>query len=455
MRSISLASVLASVAGLATASPTHTDPEPPTKRSTLPTVTVSGNAFWQGDTRFYIRGVDYQPGGSSEAADPLADPKVCKRDITQFKALGINTIRVYITDNAKDHDICMNALADAGIYAILDANNPKYSISRLNPDPSYNEVYLQSVFATIDAFAKYPNTLAFFSGNEVVNDGANSTLSARYVKATTRDMRQYIGNRGYRKIPVGYSAADVASNRRQLADYMNCGTDDERSDFFAFNDYSWCDPSNFIQSGWVDKVKNFTDYGIPIFLSEYGCNTGGKRDFGEFAALMSENMTSVYSGGLMFEYAMGPNAYGIVTIGDKQSDTVQQQSDFARFAEALAQHPAPSGKGGAKSSTHAMACPTKDANWLVDSTLLPAIPQGAKALMKSGAGTGPGLDGPGSQNAGGTSTGDAKPGSGSATASPSSTKNAAGKPNARSVDKQPFAVAGLVILLTLSGTLLL
>jgi hypothetical protein len=191
-------------------------------------------AFWQDDTRFYIRGVDYQPGGSSEAADPLADPKVCKRDIEQFKTLGINTIRVYITDNAKDHDICMNALADAGIYVILDANNPKYSISRLNPDPSYNEVYLQSVFATIDAFAKYPNTLAFFSGNEVVNDQVDSTLSARYVKATTRDMRQYIGNRGYRKIPVGYSAADVASNRRQLADYMNCGTDDERSDFFAF-----------------------------------------------------------------------------------------------------------------------------------------------------------------------------------------------------------------------------
>jgi len=43
MRSIRLASVLASVAGLATASPTPTEPEPPTKRSTLPTVAVSGN----------------------------------------------------------------------------------------------------------------------------------------------------------------------------------------------------------------------------------------------------------------------------------------------------------------------------------------------------------------------------------------------------------------------------
>lgn len=128
----------------------------------------------------------------------------------------------------------MNALADAGIYVIIDANNPKYSINRDDPGPSYNAAYLQSVFATIDEFAKYDNTLAFLSGNEVVNDNVKSTPCARYVKATTRDMRQYIGNRGYRKIPVGYSAADVAQNRMQLAQYMNCGTDDERSDFFAF-----------------------------------------------------------------------------------------------------------------------------------------------------------------------------------------------------------------------------
>lgn len=181
-----------------------------------------------------MRGVDYQPGGASNASDPLADPKVCKRDIEKFKTLGINTIRVYITDNSADHDECMNALADANIYVILDANNPLYSINQANPAPSYNEKYLQSVFATIDAFIKYDNTLAFFSGNEVVNDKVNTTDAARYVKATTRDMRQYIASRKYRKVPVGYSAADVSQNRMQLAHYMNCGSDDERSDFFAF-----------------------------------------------------------------------------------------------------------------------------------------------------------------------------------------------------------------------------
>jgi 1,3-beta-glucanosyltransferase GAS5 len=157
----------------------------------------------------------------------------------------------------------MSALEAAGIYLVLDVNSPLYSLNRADVKASYNDVYLQNIFATIDKFAGYNNTLAFFSGNEVINDD-KSTDCAPYVKAVTRDMRQYIGSMGYRQIPVGYSAADVESNRQQMAAYMNCGTDDERSDFFAFNDYSWCDPSSFTTSGWNTKVTQYADYSIPL-----------------------------------------------------------------------------------------------------------------------------------------------------------------------------------------------
>lgn len=75
----------------------------------------------------------------------------------------------------------MSALADAGIYLALDVNSPKYSLNRAEPEVSYNSDYLQSVFATIDAFAGYSNTLLFFSGNEVINSD-NSTTAAPYVK---------------------------------------------------------------------------------------------------------------------------------------------------------------------------------------------------------------------------------------------------------------------------------
>ena len=157
----------------------------------------------------------------------------------------------------------MNALAAAGIYLALDVNTPKYSLNRAAPAVSYNDMYLQSIFATIDAFQKYDNTLLFFSGNEVIN-ADNNTNCAPYIKAVTRDMKSYIQSRGYRSVPVGYSAADVESNRYEMASYMNCGTDDQRSDFFAFNDYSWCDPSSFQTSGWDQKVKQYGNYSIPL-----------------------------------------------------------------------------------------------------------------------------------------------------------------------------------------------
>jgi 1,3-beta-glucanosyltransferase GAS5 len=73
-------------------------------------------------------------------------------------------VRVYTVDNTANHDECMAMLANAGIYLALDVNTPKYSLNRGDPGTSYNPTYLQSIFATIDAFAKYDNTLLFFSG---------------------------------------------------------------------------------------------------------------------------------------------------------------------------------------------------------------------------------------------------------------------------------------------------
>ncbi len=196
-------------------------------------------------------------------SDPISNATACARDIPYFTKLGINTIRVYAVDNTANHDTCMNALAEAGIYLVLDTDTSKYSLNREDPSESYNSVYLQSVFATIDAFANYTNVLAFISGNEVINNSTN-TNCAPYVKAVTRDMKSYISARGLRSIPVGYSAADVAENQELMADYMNCGTSDERGDFYAINDYSWCDPSSFTTSGWDTLVANYTGYGIPL-----------------------------------------------------------------------------------------------------------------------------------------------------------------------------------------------
>lgn len=115
--------------------------------SALEPVTIKNNTFWVGDTdeRFYIRGADYQPGGSSNLTDALADADICARDIPYFQKLGLNAIRVYSVDNTQDHSECMQKLEDAGIYVILDVNLPKASISRWEIECSYNLEYLTEV----------------------------------------------------------------------------------------------------------------------------------------------------------------------------------------------------------------------------------------------------------------------------------------------------------------------
>lgn len=370
-----------------------------TAHAALNPIVVKGNAFYDSKTnsRFYIRGVDYLPGGASNFTDPLADADICKRDIEYFKDLGVNTIRVYSVDNSQDHSDCMKQLDDAGIYLVLDVNTPKNSISRADPKVSYNTAYLQHVFATIDVFAKYDNVLGFFAANEVIND-ENTTDSAPYVKAVVRDMKLYMAAQNLRTIPVGYSAADISTNRYQQIQYFNCGNDDTaRIDMFGMNDYSWCGDSSFTESGYDQKVEMYSNYTRPLFLSEFGCNKVEPRPFSEVKAIYSTDMTSVFSGGLVYEYTEEENNYGLVVISS--SGTVTKKDDYNNLKKAFAGVSDPSGDGGAKSDDSAAICPEFEAGiWEVDANAgLPKMPIRASALLKSGAGTPSGIADPPTQ----------------------------------------------------------
>jgi hypothetical protein len=349
----------------------------------------------------------------------------------------------------------MKMLDDAGIYLALDANTPKYSLNRETEDTlhrSYNDVYLQSVFATIDAFAGYNNLLLFFSGNEVIN-AKNNTGAATYIKAVTRDMKQYISNRASRKIPVGYSAADVAENIEQQALFFNCGTEDERADFFAFNDYSWCDPSDFQKSGWDKKVELYKDYSVPLFLSEFGCITN-TREWNEIEALYSTDMTGVYSGGLVYEYTVEPNGFGLVEVDS--DGNITPNADFERLKKAYAATENPTGNGGFKENGEASECPPEDEEWEVTTSLLPSIPQGAEKYMDEGAGDGPGLEGEGSHFSGEPSESTAEPGAGAPTRTPDGQANTGnGGEGAGVAVEVPLRFMGMIAASVLFGVVLM
>lgn len=405
--------------------------------SALTPVTVNGTAFYNGTAdRFYIRGVDYQPGGSSDLTDPLADEAACLRDIAYFQELGINTIRVYTVDNKADHDACMNALEDAGIYLILDVNTPRQSLNRYNTTTlqlSYNSGYLQHVFATIDAFKNYNNTLGFFAANEVINSD-NNTIAAPYIKAVVRDMKSYISAQCERTIPVGYSAADISSNRWQQMTYLNCGDDDERIDMFGMNDYSWCGTaSSYTISGWSQNVANYANYSIPLFLSEYGCNTVRPRTFPEVSALYSDAMCEVYSGGLVYEYTNESNDYGLVSV--LSNGSISTLADFSNLKTALASAPAPTGADSATTRA-AASCPTQEAGvWEVDpSATIPAMPSYASRYLTQGAGTPLGINGTDTQNGSYLDVNSEDSSSASVSATLSSTSSSASPASSASTD---------------------
>lgn len=234
-----------------------------------------------------------------------------------------------------------------------------------------------------------------------------------------------------------------------MAQYMNCGTQDERSDFFAFNDYSWCDPSSFTTSGWDKKVENFTDYGLPLFLSEYGCITN-KRKWEEVESLYSKKMTPVYSGGLVYEFSKEDSDYGMV---DLSSSKPKELDDFKSLKKAFKKTDNPKGDGGYKKHTKADKCPKPNPpSWDVEGTLLPAIPKPAKKYMKDGAGKGPGLKGS-SQNSGTGSTSSAEPGSAKVSGSADESESDGAAPGLRpsQIGLAPFVVAFVVTMSTLFG----
>jgi hypothetical protein len=183
-------------------------------------------------------------------------------------------------------------------------------------------------------------------------------------------------------------------------------------------------------------------------LSEFGCNTN-TRQFEEVASLYSTQMTSVYSGGLVYEYSQEEANYGLVTIS---GDSISERPDFAALQKAYSATPNPTGDGGYKSAGGASQCPPVSLPaWTVSGTDLPAIPAGAVKFMTQGAGPGPGNKGStGSQNAGTASTGTS-----SGTTSSSSGTSKTSKAAASSVRVPQFALAPIaaVIAVIVSGVL--
>lgn len=172
----------------------------------------------------------------------------------------------------------------------------------------------------MDAFQQFDNTAGFFVGNEVLTT-PDGSAAAPYVKAAAQDMKAYRDMKGYRQIPIGYSAADIASLRPNLQNYLACGSNQNASiDFFALNAYEWCGQNTYMGSGYNQLNQMAQGYNIPIFFSETGCNTL-TRDFGDQAAILGPDMDDTWSGAMIYEWIEEANNYGLISYGPTAAAT--------------------------------------------------------------------------------------------------------------------------------------
>ncbi|KAF7548061.1 hypothetical protein G7046_g8808 [Stylonectria norvegica] len=290
-------------------------------------VEVSGNKFFNKDgSQFFIKGVAYQ----LRPEDPLVDTEQCKRDATQMKDLGANTLRVYHVDAEENHDGCMKAFADAGIYVLVDLDT--FTTYILPHDLYWNQTQHDKYAEVMDTFHSYNNVLGFFIGNENIAQQSDSP-AAPFLKAAARDMKAYRDRKGYREIPIGYSAADIEQLRPMLQNYLTCGgNSSEIVDFFALNSYSWCDPSTYTGSSY-DKLEEYAvKFPVPIFFTETGCIVPGPRLWNDMDAIFGKEMVNDWSGAIVYEWIQEQNKYGIITYGPPVDDlTVNDGTVFDGF----------------------------------------------------------------------------------------------------------------------------
>ncbi|KAK4462436.1 Glucanosyltransferase-domain-containing protein [Cladorrhinum samala] len=348
--------------------------------------------------QFQIVGVAYQPGGSAGynpklKRDPLSNKDVCMRDAALMQILGINTIRVYNLDPDLNHDECASIFNAAGMYMLLDVNSPLVgeSLTSFNPWESYYAQYLNRTFAVVEAFKDYPNTLGFFSGNEVMNNEETGATVPPYMRAVTRDIKNYVKKHASRPIPVGYSAADVRDILADSYNYFQCSlpgdtNDMSKGDMFALNSYSWCGASSFKEASYDELVSIFKTSDVPVFFSEFGCNTPSPRVFTEVGAIYSSQMEG-FSGGIVYEYTQEPNNYGLVNLTEEGPATLT--SDFYALKEQYAKldfKTIQGVKAPTTSKAQSAACSSKliTTKGFNSNFTLPKLPPGAQEIIDKG-----------------------------------------------------------------------
>jgi 1,3-beta-glucanosyltransferase GAS1 len=291
-----------------------------------------------------------------------------------MKDAGVNTVRVYTVDASLNHDGCMQAFASQGIYVWIDLADPKNSINRATPE--WTQDLFDHMSKVVDTFALYNNTLAMAVANEVISFDNETQAAGPYIKAAARDMKAFRNARGYRKIPVAYSAADIVSIQQSTADYLACGDEVDSIEMYGLNAYSWCGNSSYSEAGYDKLYERLQPLNIPAIFSEVGCNVIQPRTFDEVSVILGSVFPNAFSGAIVYEWAQEQNDYGLVEYPSNSTGGFPSPlPDYSNLQKVLSTaKPVSTPRAEYTPSNSAPACPTTDDDWILDGDVtLPTI----------------------------------------------------------------------------------
>jgi hypothetical protein len=116
-------------------------------------------------------------------------------------------------------------------FIVQNLSTNQNCINRVDPYGSYNARNLDAFFRTIDAMARFPNTLGVLVANHLIND-LSSEKCAPVIMAIVRDLKRYMRLRGQRLLPVGFGGSGYKRDRIML-DFLTMDDGDGCLDFWT------------------------------------------------------------------------------------------------------------------------------------------------------------------------------------------------------------------------------
>lgn len=153
-------------------------------------------------------------------------------------------------------------------------------------------------------------------------------------------------------------------------DYLTCGDQDDSIELFGMNVYSWCGNSSYYTSGYDELYEQFQSFNIPMVFAETGCKTNDNdRDFSEVETMLGPVFQALFSGSIVYEWAMDQSGYGIVKYSNDDHtgfpSTLDEYNALATVFSSV--EPAGTTVTDYTPSNSPRACPTSDSSlWELD-----------------------------------------------------------------------------------------